>query len=303
MLKRLTDVGNVASTGLGLFWMFITGLCFFGVTVTVRYVGTDIPAPQAAFIRYVIGTALLLPAMVSLWNRGVRAQRPVMMGLRGITHAFGVICWFFAMARIPIAEVTALGYLSPVVVTIGAAIFLGETLHARRVIAVVAGFVGVLVVIRPGFEEISIGQIAQLGTAPLFAVSMLLTKKLTEQNDPIVIVVALSVVCTLALFPFAAVQWVTPNLEDILLLSLTAVFATVGHYTMTVAIGYAPLSALQPITFLQLIWATIAGYFLFAEPVDAYVVLGGSLIVAAVSYIAHRETKLRQQRNAADREV
>lgn len=275
--------------------MFVTGLCFFGVTVTVRYVGTDVPAPQAAFIRYAIGTLLLVPALLSLWRRGVRVQQPVLMGFRGVVHALGVMCWFFAMARIPIAEVTALGYLTPVVVTVGAAVFLGETLHMRRLLAVLAGFVGVLIIIRPGFEVISIGQVAQLGTAPMFALSFLLTKKLTADNGAIVIVVGLSLVCTLALFPFAAMQWVETDVEDLLLLTLTALFATAGHYTMTLAIAYAPVSALQPITFLQLIWATIAGYMLFGEPVDGYVVAGGCLIVVAVSYIAHREAQLRKR--------
>ncbi len=276
----------------------MTGLCFFGVTVTVRYVGTDIPAPQAAFIRYVIGTLLLVPAMWGLYRKRVRIHQPWMMTIRGVAHAMGVILWFYAMARIPIAEVTALGYTTPVVVTVAAAVFLGEKLHARRLLAVVAGFAGVLIIIRPGLQEIAIGQIAQVCTAPLFAVSMLLTKKLTARNDAISIVAGLSVVCTIALLPPALIDWVTPGTKALLLLSLTAVLATVGHYTMTLAIGYAPLSALQPVTFLQLVWASIAGYFLFAEAVDVYVVIGGTVIVAAASYIAHREAKLG--REAAD---
>ncbi|MEM7259692.1 MAG: DMT family transporter, partial [Pseudomonadota bacterium] len=232
--------------------------------------------------------------------RQVRIQQPVMMTIRGVAHAMGVILWFYAMARIPIAEVTALGYLTPVVVTVAAAVFLGEAFHARRLVAVLAGFAGVLIIIRPGLQEISIGQVAQLCTAPLFAVSMLLTKKLTATNDAIAIVAGLSVVCTLALMPLAIVEWVTPGLQDVLLLSLTAALATFGHYTMTLAMGYAPLSALQPVSFLQLVWATIAGYLLFSEPVDAYVILGGTVIIAAASYIAHREARLaRSVRNVS----
>ncbi len=270
----------------------MTGLCFLGVTVTVRYVGTDLPAAEAAFLRYVFGTLLLLPAFVRLLNGQLVIRDPWTMGVRGVAHGLGVILWFYAMARIPIAEVTALGYLTPVVVTLGAALFLGETLHARRFIAVVAGFIGVLIIIRPGLQEISVGQLAQLATAPLFAISMLLTKKLTANHEPIAIVAVLSLVCTLTLLPLALLNWVTPGLEDLVLLFLTAILATVGHYTMTLAFAYAPLSALQPISFLQLIWATIVGYLLFAEPVDGYVVLGGVIIVASASYIAHREARL-----------
>jgi drug/metabolite transporter (DMT)-like permease len=288
-----------ASTGRGIFWMFVTGLCFLGVTVTVRYVGTDLPAAQAAFLRYVIGTLLLLPAFVRLASGDLVIRQPWVMIVRGVAHGIGVILWFYAMARIPIAEVTALGYLTPVVVTVAAAIFLGETLHTRRLVAVLAGFVGVMIIIRPGLQEISIGQLAQLATAPMFAISMLLTKKLTASNEPIAIVAVLSLVCTLTLLPPAVMLWVAPGIDDLMLLTLTAVLATVGHYTMTLAFSYAPLSALQPISFLQLIWATIAGYLLFAEPVDAYVVLGGIIIVASASYIAHREAKLGRQSTPA----
>jgi drug/metabolite transporter (DMT)-like permease len=288
-----------ASTGRGIFWMFVTGLCFLGVTVTVRYVGTDLPAAQAAFLRYVIGTLLLLPAFMRLASGDLVIRQPWVMIVRGVAHGIGVILWFYAMARIPIAEVTALGYLTPVVVTVAAAIFLGETLHARRLIAVLAGFVGVMIIIRPGLQEISIGQLAQLATAPMFAISMLLTKKLTASNEPIAIVALLSLVCTLTLLPPAVMLWVAPGIDDLILLTLTAVLATVGHYTMTLAFSYAPLSALQPISFLQLIWATLAGYLLFAEPVDGYVVLGGVIIVASASYIAHREAKLGRQSTPA----
>lgn len=274
--------------------MFVTGLCFLGVTVVVRYVGTDVPAPQAAFIRYVFGTLLLLPAFVQLGRGELIVRDRSVMLLRGVLHGLAVILWFYAMARIPISQVTALGYLTPVLVTVAAALFLGEVLHARRLLAVVAGFIGVLIIVRPGFEEISAGQWAQLGTTPLFAASMLLTKRLTRQNDAIVIVAGLSLICTLTLLPLAMLQWVTPSMEDLVLLCVTAVLATLGHYTMTLAIGFAPLSTLQPISFLQLIWATIAGYLLFSEAVDIYVVLGGSIIVASASYIAHRESRLQR---------
>ena len=259
--------------------MFVTGLCFLGVTVTVRYVGTDLPAAQAAFLRYVIGTLLLLPAFMRLASGDLVIRQPWVMIVRGVAHGIGVILWFYAMARIPIAEVTALGYLTPVVVTVAAAIFLGETLHARRLIAVLAGFVGVMIIIRPGLQEISIGQLAQLATAPMFAISMLLTKKLTASNEPIAIVAVLSLVCTLTLLPPAVMLWVAPGIDDLILLTLTAVLATVGHYTMTLAFSYAPLSALQPISFLQLIWATLAGICCLLNRLMATLCWGESLLL------------------------
>ena len=284
-----------STTSRGIFWMFITGLCFLSVTISVRYIGPRIPAAESAFIRYLAGTLILIPVYYRIFTGTLRFEASAMMGIRGVAHGLGVILWFFAMARIPIAQVTALGYLTPVVVTLAAAIFLQEKLHARRLIAVAVGFIGMLVIVRPGFSEISIGQIAQIATTPLFALSMILAKKLTRESDPLAIVAGLSLVCTLTLLVPAVLNWVTPTFLEVLLLSITAVFATLGHYTMTLAFKCAPLSALQPISFLQLVWASAAGVVLFAEALDVYVVLGGAILVLSASYIAYRESQLERQ--------
>ncbi len=273
--------------------MLATGLCFVGVTITVRYVGTRIPAPEAAFIRYAVGTVFLLPICIKMYNGSVSFFAWKTLLVRGIVHGLGVILWFFAMARIPIAEVTALSYLSPVLMTIGAALFFGEKLFARRILAIIFGLIGVFIILRPGFSPISIGQIAQLMTAPLFAASMLLTKQLIKTESLAVIVTSLSVVCSLALLPVALLDWVAPNLVEVALLSITAALATAGHFTMTKALSLAPIAVLQPVSFLQLLWATLFGVLLFGESIDGFVVLGGAVLVLSITYIAHRESIAR----------
>ena len=273
----------------GIGWMLLTTLLFVSVTVTVRYVGTDLPAVEAAFIRYAIGLLLIAPAF-----------RPLLAGLppralmgrflfRGLVHGIAVMLWFYAMARIPIAEVTALGYTAPIFVTIGAAIFFGERLHMRRIAAVLAGFLGALVILRPGFQQISSGQLAQLVAAPLFAASFLIAKGLTRTVSPSLIVAMLSLVCTLVLLPGALLNWRNPDGTEILLLALTAGFATAGHYTLTRAFHAAPLTVTQPVGFVQLVWAAALGMVLFDETPDPWVFLGGAIVVGAVTYISHRE--------------
>lgn len=273
-----------------MLWMLGSGLCFVGVTVSVRYVGTRIPAPEAAFIRYVVGTLFLTPFLLQIVRGHLAVQAWNMLLVRGVIHGVGVCLWFFAMARIPIAEVTALSYLTPILMTIGAAVFFGEKLYTRRIMAIVFGLLGVFIILRPGFSEISIGQIAQLVTAPLFAASLLLTKKLTHTEQLSVIVASLSIICSIALLPFALVNWVNPNGTELALLSLTGALATIGHFTLTRALTLAPISVLQPVSFLQLLWATLFGVLLFAESIDGFVVLGGSILVISISYIAHRES-------------
>lgn len=282
--NRFTD------TTLGMFWMLMTGLCFVGVTIVVRYIGTRIPAPEAAFIRYAFGTLLLLPVIIQLIKGEAKINSWRIMLARGILHGVGVILWFYAMARIPIAEVTALGYITPVFITIGAAMFLGEKLQIRRIMAIFFGLLGVMIILRPGISEISSGQIAQLIAAPLFAASMLMAKRMTSNESLWVIVTGLSIVCTLTLLPPALANWVTPNFTEVFLLALAAIFATMGHYTMTQAFNLAPISVLQPISFLQLLWATLFGVILFGESIDIYVVIGGTVLVISTSYIAYRES-------------
>lgn len=278
------------NTTLGMFWMLLTGLCFVCVTIIVRYIGTRIPASEAAFLRYAFGTLLLLPVIIQLIKGVVKINSWRIMLVRGVLHGIGVILWFYAMARIPIAEVTALGYLTPVFIALGAALFLRERLHVRRILAIFFGLVGVMIILRPGLSTISSGQIAQLIATPLFAASMLMTKKMTSNESLSVIVTGLSIVCTLTLLPPALINWVTPNTTEIALLALTAVFATLGHYTMTQAFNLAPLSVLQPVSFLQLLWATLFGAILFNESIDIFVVIGGTILIVSTSYIAHRES-------------
>jgi len=278
----------------GMCWMVITGLCFLAVTVTVRFAGERIPAPQAAFIRYVFGALLVLPVLWRMVNDKAAIANWKLTLFRGVIHSGGVLLWFFAVTRISIAQVTALGYLMPVIATLLAALILGEVLHIRRIVAVVAGFAGVLIILRPGFSEVGVGQLAQLGAAPLFALSMILAKKLTGTDESMVIVAALTVVCALTLAVPALLQWVEPSSAELMLLALTAVFATCGHYAMTRALKLAPVSALQPVAFLQLVWATIAGVLLFQEALDFYVLLGGAVLVLSASYIAHREAMLER---------
>jgi drug/metabolite transporter (DMT)-like permease len=276
-------------TLIGGGWMLVTTLLFVCVTGIVRHLGSDIPAAQAAFLRYGLGLLFILPAFAALLGAPPSAALMRRFALRGVVHGCGVLLWFYAMARIPIAEVTALGYAAPIFVTVGAALFLGERLHLRRIMAVAAGFAGVLLILRPGFAEVSSGHLAQLATAPLFAASYLMAKDLTREASPALIVAMLSLFCTLTLMPGALIHWRPPTLEEIAWLSLTAAFATAGHYALTRAFEAAPLTVTQPVTFLQLVWAVLLGMALFSEPVDPFVVLGGAVVVGAVSYISHRE--------------
>ena len=278
---------------LGCLWMVAGGLLFVAVTVMVRLLGSDMPAVQAAFIRYLIGVLLVLPMLWRMRSRGfgLGPGRVGRYALRGLVHGVAVLLWFFAMARIPLAEVTAIGFSTPVFTALGAILIFGEQVKLRRILAILAGFVGTLLILRPGFTTIEAGSLAQLIAAFFFAASFLLAKRMTQSESSADILVMLSIFCTLALLPGALYYWRTPTLTEVAWLTGVAVFATTGHYAITRAIAAAPLTVTQPLSFLQLIWAVVIGYWLFDEVPDSWVIGGGLVIVAAVSYLAHREAQ------------
>ncbi|MBY6135168.1 DMT family transporter [Leisingera sp. XS_AS12] len=283
----------------GVFWMVVTGLCFVAVTALVKYLGDRIPPAQSAFLRYLLGLVFLIPMVGALRRAQLTPRLWMLFAGRGVVHTAGVILWFFAMTQIPLAEVTAMNYLSPVYVTLGAALFLGEKLAFRRISAIAVALVGAVIILRPGFREISPGHIAMLFTAITFGASYLIAKFTVGSNSPAVVVAMLSVFVTIGLAPFALAVWVTPTLPELGLLFLVACFATAGHYTMTLAFAAAPVAVTQPVTFLQLVWATLLGALVFGEPADIWVVSGGGLILAAVSFIAWREAVMKKRAQAS----
>ncbi|WP_439508273.1 DMT family transporter [Yoonia sp.] len=278
----------------GVLWMVLTGVMFVAVTAIVKHVGDDVPAAQAAFLRYVLGLVFLLPMIRPIMAARLTVRQMKMFGIRGVVHALAVILWFYAMARLPIAEVTAMNYLSPVYVSIGAALFLGEKLPPRRLIAVLLALVGAAIILRPGVKVVESGHIAMLGTAVLFAVGYLLAKRLSGEVSAAVVVGMLSITVTIGLAPFAYAVWITPTIAQLGWLLLVAFFATAGHYTMTLAFAAAPLTVTQPVTFLQLVWAVVLGAVVFGEAVDGWVVVGGLVIMASVSFITWREAVARR---------
>lgn len=285
--------------GWGMFWMLVTGLCFVAVTACVKMVGPDVPAIQSGFLRYALGIVFLIPMLPSVRRAQVSRGMAGMFLARGAAHAIAVSLWFFAMTRIPISDVTALNYLNPVYVIILAVIFLGERLGPYRIGAVVMAFAGTFVIIRPGFREIDLGHLTMLVAAVAMAGSYFMAKLLSQRVAAEVVVFYLSIIVPILLAPLAWVIWVPIAWVDTGWLFLCAFFATIGHYTMTLAFRAAPLAVTQPVTFLQLVWATLLGVFVFGEPVDGFVVMGGAMIIAAVSFITWREAVLARRKRLA----
>jgi|TARA_X000001036_G_scaffold23531_1_gene19728 drug/metabolite transporter (DMT)-like permease len=269
--------------------MVLTTILFVGVTATVRYLEGEVPAPQAAFLRYAIGTLFLIPSLISLTK--IKPDKPLLQKfvLRGLVHSIGVTLWFYAMSVMPVAEVTAIGFLTYIFVSIGASIFLKEKLHRHRLAAILISFIGALIVLRPGFKVIESGQLGMLMATVVFTASYLIAKIVSKERSSSEIVAMLSIFTTIFLIPSAIYSWEPLSIKAFLILSFTALIATVGHITMTKAIKAAPMVVTQPILFLQLVWASMVGLFIFNEKFDPFVILGGTIIMLCVCYVSYRE--------------
>ena len=278
--------------------MLLSGIMFIGVTGIVRYLGGEMHPIQAPFIRYAFGIVLVVPVIWRVGLYGLLSARIRLHASRGLVHGIGVMLWFYAMSRLPIAEVTALGFTTPIFTTAGAMLILGERVKNYRVAGILLGFIGAMIVLRPGLRIIDLGAVAMLFAAPLFACSLLLAKVATKTESSSVIVALLSVFCTLTLLPLALVYWRTPTMEEWSLLFLTAIFATLGHYFLTRAFQSAELSALQPFAFLQLVWATLLGLVVFSEQPDLWLWLGAGVIVFSATWIGRQE--VRSSRSSPD---
>jgi len=275
--------------------MFVTGLLFVAVTALVKYNGTRIPAAESAFLRYSMGLVFLLPMINAMRQSQLTIRQHKLFWLRGIAHTGGVSLWFYAMARIPIADVTAMNYLTPIYVTLGAALFLGEKLALRRILAVVAALVGALIILRPGFREVGMGHLAMLFAAVFFATSYLVAKLMSDETNPAIVVTMLSITVTIGLAPLALSNWVTPTASELAVLFAVAALATAGHYTMSMAFAAAPVTVTQPVSFLQLVWAVLLGAVVFGEGVDPWVVIGGLVIISSIAFITMREAVLKRK--------
>jgi drug/metabolite transporter (DMT)-like permease len=163
------------------------------------------------------------------------------------------------------------------------------------VVAVVVALIGAVIILRPGFREVGSGHLAMLGAAVVFGASYLLAKLLTDETNAAIVVGMLSIWVTVGLAPMAMAVWVPPSPKALVVLTMVALLATAGHYTMTLAFAAAPVTVTQPVTFLQLVWAVALGALFFDEGVDIWVVAGGLVILGSVTFITWREAMLKRR--------
>ncbi|HKH68196.1 MAG TPA: DMT family transporter [Reyranella sp.] len=276
----------------GFFLAVVSGLFFNCLNVSAKELVSEMPPLLVSWGRWLAGIAFIAPYM--LWSAGpsgMRTRDLKLHCLRGLFHTPGYGLWYEAVVWLPLATMAALGFTGPIFVTLGAVIFLHEKVHWRRWAAVGVGFFGMLVIVRPGLVAMNPGIVMMMIAVPLIAGSNLIAKVVSGRDRPEVVVLWQSVVGAVCFAPFGLWFWQAPTGEQLLWFLASGFFGTMGYFFITWAYRLLDISALQPITFLGIVWAALSDVALWGKTSDGWTFVGAAIIVAATSYIAHREAR------------
>lgn len=284
--------------------LMVTAMAFFtSMSVFIRLSAQDIHALEVVFFRNFLAFLLLLPWLMNQGFAVLKTRRLGLYSARASINVVGMAAGFLSLTMIPLAEATALGFTAPLWATIGAVLILGEVIRARRITALVIGFVGVLIVLRPGVETVSLGSVLALTHAFLIAVTTLIVKRLTATENPTSIVIWMALMQSpLSLVP-ALFVWTWPTWTTWLWLWCLAAAGTLGHLCWTRAFTIAEVSQLQPFEFIKLPMIAAFAYVVFDELPTIWTWLGGAVIFASTAYISIREARLARRRRSEQAEA
>ncbi|HHW4678873.1 MAG TPA: DMT family transporter [Xylella sp.] len=278
--------------------MLFSTLSFAMMAITIRYASARIPTTEIAFFRNAFGLLVLLPLIIRPGKPLPRTKHRSRYLVRTAIGLVSMLCNFWAISHLPLAQAITLYYSYPLFATILAVLWLHEVVRLRRCLAILAGFVGILVLLRPWSSTFSPALLVALTAAMVNAVVTIQIKQLSHLDPPdTVVFYTYAFWIPLSLLP-ALWQWHWPQGLEWTWLVATGIFGTIGQVLWTRALRLGDISALQPISFMQLPLVALLGWWLFGERLDRYTVLGASIIIAANAYITHRETLLA--RRAAD---
>ena len=279
-----------ASPALRAAAMMVGAMIFFGMMSTfIRLASAQLHAFEIVFFRNFLAVLIMLPWVMRHGLGSMRTNRFGLLSLRAVLNVSAMLAGFTALTLIPLAEATALSFTAPLFATVGAALILGETVRARRIAAVLIGFAGTMIVLRPGVEAITPGALLAIFNAFLLAMTLLVVKVLTRTERPESVVIYMVLLQSpMALVP-ALFVWQWPEPLTWLWLFALACAGTAGHILFTRAMAIAEVTQVQPFEFIRLPLIAVIAYLLFDEVPTVWTWLGGAVIFAATAYITHRE--------------
>ena len=277
----------------GAAWMVASGLAATGMSVSIKMLSGSLETPMIAFLRSALGLWVLAPMLIDGSLRRLKLTRPWLHLLRGVMMGAALNGGFYALANIPLTTATILFFLAPVFATALAGPVLAERVGAPRWMAVGAGFVGALIILRPGAAPIDWGMIAAIFSAACFSVSLMLSRIIGREDGPRAVLVTSTAVAAVVCLPVALPVWHVPTAPIIWIwIAVLVLTSSLRMYSDIQAYAKGEAGFVAPFAYLRLLFVALAGWLIFNQIPDEYSLLGGAVIAAATLFIAYRERQV-----------
>ena len=255
-----------------------------------KYLSSDLPFFQITWARYFFTVILVLPFMFFFFKNQLKwTESPKLQFYRGLTLFLANICFFYSISIISMAKALTLAFVAPLITTTLSPFFLGEKVGIRRWSAVIVGFIGILIVIRPGFIEFNLASFAAIGTGCFYGVYLIITRKLHSTDSPLLTLLLTGVVGAIIGTLIVPIVWVNPNLLQWSWLILMGLFACLGHILLIYSLKYADASKLAPFGYIEIVPNIVLGYYLFTDFLDLWSFIGLFIIICSGLYVIRRE--------------
>ena len=262
-----------------------------------KYLSSDLPVLQITWARYFFTVAFTLPIMFFFFKKNlVWTDKPKLQLIRGLILLTANVCFFYSISIISLAKALTLAFIAPLIVTAFSPIFLGEKVGFRRWSAVIIGFIGSMVVIRPGFVEINLASLAALGTGVMYGFYLIITRKLSSSDNPLLTLLLTGVVGAIIISFVMPFVWIKPTLNQWSMMAAIGIFACVGHLFIILSLKYADASKLAPFSYFEIVTNIIIGYYFFSDFPDKWTFLGLFIIILSGIYISRRENIVKKHK-------
>ena len=285
---------NMSAPLIAISLMIISGLFFVLMHSAVKYLSKEVHIFEIAFFRCALVIFVLAPIIIQQGKTIFKTKQPKMQFLRIITNSVAMLCFFYGISTTPLAQLTTLGFTVPIFATILAVIFMKEKIRLRRTTALIIGFIGTIVVMRPDIS-IELGTLLIIFSSFLWSICLIFIKKLTQTDSAVTISLYFGIGMIPATFILAFPVMEAIDMRQFTILVFIAITGTLAQTIMNTALKKGELALLLPFDFLRLIWSVLIGYILFAEEPTFTLWIGGFLIIGSTTYIAWREAKLKNQ--------
>lgn len=273
----------------GILLLSLSLVIFSCSDATAKYLTGELPVFEVIWLRYLAFATLLVPSAMRGGRAVLRSSRPGLQLARGLCMLGSGLLFVSALAFLPLADATSIGFISPLFITALSIPFLGEQVGVRRWAAIVVGLIGVLIVVRPGTSAFQPAALLPVVSAFIWAIAVILTRKLSGVDGTVTTLVYSSVSALVVMTVLVPFEWVTPSWRQLGLGVLYGMFATGGQWLIVLAYHRAAASVLAPLNYSQLVWSAALGFLVFHAVPDAWTLVGAAVIIGSGLYTAHRE--------------